>query len=114
MGAAAIPRERSPKRESGLSLGVSSWTRIADNTMQTNRRLGANQAWFEYMPADIPFSFEAGQGITNILIGLAGGLPSAGTAPRTESAIQAGARLVAIIVFSCLRRSPQNRELKNT
>jgi SulP family sulfate permease len=32
-----------------------------------------------------------GQGMTNILIGLVGGLPSAGTAPRTESAIQAGA-----------------------
>ena len=43
-------------------------TGIADNTVQTNRRLGANQAWFEYMPADIPFSFEAGQGITNIRI----------------------------------------------
>ncbi|MFO1251036.1 MAG: alkaline phosphatase D family protein [Inhella sp.] len=43
-------------------------TGVADNTVQTSRRLGANQAWFEYMPADIPFSFEPGQGITNIRI----------------------------------------------
>ena len=32
-----------------------------------------------------------GQGITNILIGLAGGLPAAGMAQRTEAAIEAGA-----------------------
>jgi len=39
---AAIPRERSPKRESGLSLGVSSWTRIADNTMPARIKATAN------------------------------------------------------------------------
>lgn len=39
---AAIPRERSPKRSSGLSLGVSSWTRIADNTMPARIKATAN------------------------------------------------------------------------
>ncbi|HWT09706.1 MAG TPA: branched-chain-amino-acid transaminase [Roseomonas sp.] len=39
---AAIPRERSPKRETGLSLGVSSWTRIADNTMPARIKATAN------------------------------------------------------------------------
>ncbi len=39
---AAIPRERSPKRDSGLSLGVSSWTRIADNTMPARIKATAN------------------------------------------------------------------------
>lgn len=39
---AAIPRERSPKRTSGLALGVSSWTRIADNTMPARIKATAN------------------------------------------------------------------------
>ncbi|MBH9553684.1 alkaline phosphatase D family protein [Inhella gelatinilytica] len=43
-------------------------TQIADNTQQTARRLSASQAWFEYMPADIVYSHEPAQGITNIRI----------------------------------------------
>ncbi len=39
---ASIPRERSPKRTSGLALGVSSWTRIADNTMPARIKATAN------------------------------------------------------------------------
>ncbi len=39
---AAMPRERSPKRATGLSLGVSSWTRIADNTMPARIKATAN------------------------------------------------------------------------
>lgn len=43
-------------------------TQAADNTQQTTRRLSANQAWFEYMPADVVYSHEPAQGITNIRI----------------------------------------------
>jgi len=39
---AAIPRERSAKRESGLAAAVSSWTRIADNTMPARIKATAN------------------------------------------------------------------------
>ncbi|MBR0672192.1 aminotransferase class IV [Neoroseomonas soli] len=39
---AATPRERSPQRESGLSVCVSSWTRIADNTMPARVKATAN------------------------------------------------------------------------
>ena len=39
---AAIPRERSPKRDSGLAACVSSWTRIADNTMPARIKATAN------------------------------------------------------------------------
>ncbi len=43
-------------------------TGIADNTRQTARRLAANQAWFEAMPANVSFTFEPAQGITNLRI----------------------------------------------
>ena len=43
-------------------------TQIGDNTAQTSRRLAANQAWFENMPADISFTLDPGQGITAIRI----------------------------------------------
>ncbi|PZP31262.1 MAG: hypothetical protein DI603_12900 [Roseateles depolymerans] len=43
-------------------------TQVGDNTAQTSRRLGANQAWFEFMPADISFTLDPGQGITGIRI----------------------------------------------
>ncbi|TXI16711.1 MAG: hypothetical protein E6Q67_14065 [Roseateles sp.] len=43
-------------------------TQIGDNTAQTSRRLAANQAWFENMPADISFTLDTGQGITAIRI----------------------------------------------
>lgn len=39
---AAIPRERSAKRETGLAACVSSWTRIADNTMPARIKATAN------------------------------------------------------------------------
>lgn len=39
---AAIPRERSPKRQTGVAAGVSSWTRIADNTMPARIKATAN------------------------------------------------------------------------
>jgi len=39
---AAVPRERSAKRETGLAAGVSSWTRIADNTMPARIKATAN------------------------------------------------------------------------
>lgn len=39
---AAIPRARSPKRESGVAACVSSWTRIADNTMPARIKATAN------------------------------------------------------------------------
>jgi branched-chain amino acid aminotransferase len=39
---AAIPRERSTKRESGIAAAVSSWTRIADNTMPARIKATAN------------------------------------------------------------------------
>ncbi|NMJ44419.1 branched-chain-amino-acid transaminase [Roseomonas sp. JC162] len=39
---AAIPRERNAKRESGLAACVSSWTRIADNTMPARIKATAN------------------------------------------------------------------------
>ena len=39
---AAIPRERSPGRETGLAACVSSWTRIADNTMPARIKATAN------------------------------------------------------------------------
>ncbi|MBR0652389.1 branched-chain-amino-acid transaminase [Roseomonas terrae] len=39
---AAIPRERSTKRSTGLSLNVSSWTRIADNTTPARIKATAN------------------------------------------------------------------------
>ena len=43
-------------------------TQVGDNTAQTSRRLSANQAWFENMPADISFTLDPGQGITGIRI----------------------------------------------
>ncbi|WP_082679890.1 alkaline phosphatase D family protein [Paucibacter sp. KCTC 42545] len=43
-------------------------TGAADNTVQTSRRLSASQAWFEFMPADISFTLDAGYGISNIRI----------------------------------------------
>ncbi len=43
-------------------------TQVGDNTVQTSRRLSANQAWFENMPADISFTLDPGQGITGIRI----------------------------------------------
>lgn len=43
-------------------------TQVGDNTVQTSRRLSANQAWFEHMPADISFTLDPGQGITGIRI----------------------------------------------
>lgn len=43
-------------------------TQVGDNTAQTSRRLSANQAWFEAMPADISFTLDPGQGITGIRI----------------------------------------------
>jgi alkaline phosphatase D len=43
-------------------------TQIGDNTAQTSRRLAANRAWFENMPADISFTLDPGQGITGIRI----------------------------------------------
>ncbi|MFT7772639.1 alkaline phosphatase D family protein [Roseateles sp.] len=43
-------------------------TGVGDNTAQTPRRLAANQAWFENMPADISFTLDPGQGITGIRI----------------------------------------------
>lgn len=43
-------------------------TQVGDNTAQTPRRLAANQAWFEAMPADISFTLDPGQGITGIRI----------------------------------------------
>ena len=43
-------------------------TQVGDNTAQTSRRLAANQAWFENMPADISFTLDPGQGITGIRI----------------------------------------------
>ena len=43
-------------------------TQVGDNTAQTSRRLAANQAWFEAMPADISFTLDPGQGITGIRI----------------------------------------------
>jgi branched-chain amino acid aminotransferase len=39
---AAIPRERSPKRETGVAAGVSSWIRISDNTMPARIKATAN------------------------------------------------------------------------
>ena len=39
---AAIPRERSTKRETGIAACVSSWTRIADNTMPARIKATAN------------------------------------------------------------------------
>ena len=39
---AAVPRERSTKRETGLAASVSSWTRIADNTMPARIKATAN------------------------------------------------------------------------
>lgn len=39
---AAVPRARSPKRETGLAACVSSWTRIADNTMPARIKATAN------------------------------------------------------------------------
>ena len=39
---AAIPRERSTKRETGIVACVSSWTRIADNTMPARIKATAN------------------------------------------------------------------------
>ncbi len=43
-------------------------TQVGDNTAQTSRRLSANQAWFEAMPADISFTLDPGAGITGIRI----------------------------------------------
>ena len=43
-------------------------TQVGDNTAQTPRRLAANQAWFENMPADISFTLDPGQSITGIRI----------------------------------------------
>ena len=40
--AAAIPRERSAKFESGLSVGVSSWTRLSDNASPPRVKATAN------------------------------------------------------------------------
>ena len=40
--AAAMPRERSAKFKTGLSVGVSSWTRIADNSMPPRVKATAN------------------------------------------------------------------------
>lgn len=39
---AAVPRERSGKRETGLAAGVSSWIRISDNTMPARIKATAN------------------------------------------------------------------------
>ncbi len=39
---AAMPRERSPKRTTGVAAGVSSWTRINDNTMPARIKATAN------------------------------------------------------------------------
>ncbi|MCY4755129.1 alkaline phosphatase D family protein [Pelomonas aquatica] len=41
-------------------------TGVGDNTAQTSRRLAATQAWFENMPAEVSFTLDPGQGITNI------------------------------------------------
>lgn len=43
-------------------------TGVGDNTAQNPRRLAANRAWFENMPADISFTLDPGQGITAIRI----------------------------------------------
>ncbi|MCE4557685.1 alkaline phosphatase D family protein [Roseateles cellulosilyticus] len=43
-------------------------TQVGDNTAQTSRRVAANQAWFEAMPADVSFTLDPGQGITGIRI----------------------------------------------
>jgi alkaline phosphatase D len=43
-------------------------TQVGDNTAQTSRRVSANQAWFEAMPADISFTLDPGAGITGIRI----------------------------------------------
>ncbi|RZJ11802.1 MAG: phosphodiesterase [Rubrivivax sp.] len=43
-------------------------TQVGDNTAQTGRRMAANRAWFENMPADISFTLDPGQGITGIRI----------------------------------------------
>ena len=43
-------------------------TQVGDNTAQPSRRMSANQAWFENMPADISFTLDPGQGITGIRI----------------------------------------------
>ncbi len=43
-------------------------TGAADNTAQPTRRRSASQAWFEFMPAEISFSLEAGLGVSNIRI----------------------------------------------
>lgn len=43
-------------------------SQVGDNAAQTSRRLSANQAWFENMPADISFTLDPGQGITGIRI----------------------------------------------
>ncbi|MEO6277079.1 alkaline phosphatase D family protein [Roseateles sp.] len=43
-------------------------TQAGDNTAQTARRLAASQAWFENMPADIPFTLDPVAGITGIRI----------------------------------------------
>ena len=39
-----------------------------DNTAQPARRRSASQAWFEFMPAEVSFTLEAGVGIGNIRI----------------------------------------------
>lgn len=39
-----------------------------DNLAQTSRRLQASQAWFEFMPADVSYTHDPVQGITNIRI----------------------------------------------
>ena len=39
---AAMPRERSAKRDSGIAAGVSSWIRISDNTMPARIKATAN------------------------------------------------------------------------
>lgn len=44
-----------------------STTSLGDNTRQSSRRLSANRAWYEYMPADITYD-ESAKGINTIKI----------------------------------------------
>ncbi|RQO56965.1 hypothetical protein DBR47_16860 [Paucibacter sp. KBW04] len=48
--------------------GTYNATTGGDNTAQPNRRRGASQAWFEFMPADVSFTLDPGLGISNIRI----------------------------------------------
>jgi alkaline phosphatase D len=55
-------------RETYTNGSFNATSQVGDNTAQTSRRLAANQAWFEAMPADISFTLDPGQGITGIRI----------------------------------------------